>query len=580
MKIQEVSNSGIWPGAYVLNEKETKKWMRLAKAVKEVENPCYSRQIGVVIVDPYTNALVSSGHNGPPQNCPPNDDYDYLKSVVWPQLTEDEKLKAKGHYHYEPDVKYNVEDNDKFATNFGGCRTCPRKPIGAPSGKRLELCTCLSYKSKIRLGNGKLAKIGELVENKYSGLVESYDILSSRVVNKRVIGWYKNELEDNNWYKITTRYGRCGRWGNLGAKFTKSHEIFTTAGWKRIDRIKPGDKIFIPENKLNDTQVQIILGSCLGDGTLSKPSGSCRFSVFHAKKHTGYIDYKSKLLGFLKNQITNDVRDKITPNGTEYKNHEMKKLWTECCIQLSKFRDLVYPNGKKRVSEEWLSYVDELGLAMWYMDDGSIISDRCGYIAVHKFIKDYKIIVNWLEEKFQINTRLTTGKRLYFDSVAFDKLSKIIAAYVPECMKYKILPKYRNVEIDNCNGFKNSGLAIDEVISVKEVKCLSTEKKYSYCIDVEDTHNFITNNCVAHNCIHGEVDAITRANRDVSGCYLFCYCGVPCIECTKVIINAGIDIVIAIDHGKGDYSLYSSRWLFEKSRVKLILQKEDWFWKD
>lgn len=215
-----VTNGSLWPCNYKFRDFETKKWLRLAKAVKEVENPCYSRQIGVVIVDPDTNSLVSSGHNGPPQNCPKNDDRDYLKDVVWPQLEPSEVAEATKRYVYTPD--YNVLPDQIFAQNFAGCKTCPRRLIGAASGKRLELCSC----------------------------------------------------------------------------------------------------------------------------------------------------------------------------------------------------------------------------------------------------------------------------------------------------------------------------------------------------------------------IHGEVDAITRANRDVSGYYMMCYCGVPCIECTKVIINSGIDAVVGIDHGKGDYSLYSSRWLFEKSKVQLILVPEEWIWQD
>lgn len=217
MKIH-LTKGDMWPCDYKLKTEETKKWLRLAKSVKEVENPCYSRQIGVVIVDPDTNSLVSSGHNGPPQGCPKNDDPDYLRNVVWPQLTDDEKDMVLCEEWFIDDRS----NEDKFVAKHANCKTCPRKLIGAPSGKRLELCTC----------------------------------------------------------------------------------------------------------------------------------------------------------------------------------------------------------------------------------------------------------------------------------------------------------------------------------------------------------------------IHGEVDAITRANRSVAGCYMVCYCGVPCIECTKVVINAGIDIVVGIDHGRGDYSLYSSRWLFEKSKVQLILVNEEWIWKD
>jgi len=61
---------------------------------------------------------------------------------------------------------------------------------------------------------------------------------------------------------------------------------------------------------------------------------------------------------------------------------------------------------------------------------------------------------------------------------------------------------------------------------------------------------------------------------------MFCYCGIPCSECTKVIINARIDTVIAIDKNQPDYSPYSSRWLYENSAVKLFLVPEDWIWQD
>nr|NIQ14738.1 hypothetical protein [Candidatus Dadabacteria bacterium] len=122
------------PLNFKLQDETIKKWMRLANNVMEVENPCYSRQIGVVIVDPDTNSLVSSGHNGPPEGCPKNDNADYLKNVVWPQLTGEEKSVIS------KDFSFNV---DNFTNRYSNCKTCPRKLIGAPSGKRLELCTCI-----------------------------------------------------------------------------------------------------------------------------------------------------------------------------------------------------------------------------------------------------------------------------------------------------------------------------------------------------------------------------------------------------------------------------------------------------
>jgi len=119
----------LWPESYKISENQTKKWMRLAKAVQDSEKPCYSKQIGVVVVDPVTNSLVSSGHNGPPQGCLPNDHPDYLRKVVYPLLTPAESLP--------------LGNEDDFVEENANCQVCPRRLVGARRGQRLELCTCI-----------------------------------------------------------------------------------------------------------------------------------------------------------------------------------------------------------------------------------------------------------------------------------------------------------------------------------------------------------------------------------------------------------------------------------------------------
>lgn len=132
--LYNASVQGCLPYTWKLSINSTRKWMRLAKAVKEIENPCHSRAIGAILVDPDADALISSGHNGPPSGCLSNDNPDYLRKVVWPQLTEEERKTAL------PSVEPNC---DLYCSTYGNNKICPRKPINAPSGKRLELCNCI-----------------------------------------------------------------------------------------------------------------------------------------------------------------------------------------------------------------------------------------------------------------------------------------------------------------------------------------------------------------------------------------------------------------------------------------------------
>lgn len=126
-----------------------KHWMKVAGLIEDSENPCYSRKIGVVIVNPITDTLVSVGHNGPPHGSPPCDDEIYLRDVVLPQLTEDEqvhafnKMRNSERYHeLKASGEFDSDSKCWFSNFYHNCRECPRRLVGAPSGKRLELCTC------------------------------------------------------------------------------------------------------------------------------------------------------------------------------------------------------------------------------------------------------------------------------------------------------------------------------------------------------------------------------------------------------------------------------------------------------
>ena len=127
-----------------LSEKFVKKYMRMAKQVGEDQNPCYSRQLGVVLVKVYPDGdsrVVATGYNGPPKHTPHCDSRDYLEDIFWTQLTREERTKACNYFEIGLDG-WEAIRRDSFLKKATGCRTCPRKIIGAKSGERTELCSC------------------------------------------------------------------------------------------------------------------------------------------------------------------------------------------------------------------------------------------------------------------------------------------------------------------------------------------------------------------------------------------------------------------------------------------------------
>lgn len=89
-------------------------------------------------------------------------------------------------------------------------------------------------------------------------------------------------------------------------------------------------------------------------------------------------------------------------------------------------------------------------------------------------------------------------------------------------------------------------------------------------------------------CAHGERNAISnaaKAGHETFGCYMFCWCGVPCLDCCVSIINSGITKVFCIkdevrQSQPNAYNFNNSRWKFKKAGVEVIELEKEWIMKD
>jgi deoxycytidylate deaminase len=136
------------------SDKTVKKYMRLAKQVGEDQNHCYSRNIGSLVVRVYddgSSKILGTGYNSPPTDVPHCDSREYLREIFWPQLTTNEKDSALlplladkpdllTQFH-QTELKDEVKC-EMLCDHYSDKKICPRKVINAPSGKRLELCSC------------------------------------------------------------------------------------------------------------------------------------------------------------------------------------------------------------------------------------------------------------------------------------------------------------------------------------------------------------------------------------------------------------------------------------------------------
>src|SRR5262249_49365053 len=124
-----------------------------------------------------------------------------------------------------------------------------------------------------------------------------------------------------------------------------------------------GDRLLITEPlRLSDQQMQVVLGSLMGDGNLSpnvRGRSGTRFRLGHGAKQAGYLDWKVALLGNIEGSRTVNAKGAAFADFTPLP-------------ELAELHDAMYfGDGKKHLSWDYLKALTPLALAIWYMDDGS-----------------------------------------------------------------------------------------------------------------------------------------------------------------------------------------------------------------
>ena len=192
---------------------------------------------------------------------------------------------------------------------------------------------------------------------------------------------------------------------------------------------------------LSKRQKEILIGLILGDGHLEKlyTPRSGRLKVEHSYKQKDYVDWLYK-------EFRNWVRSKpkirkVNVWGKLRKNYRFSTYGHEI---LGGFRKRFYKGKKKIVPNDLEKDITFLGLAVWYMDDGSIKSARHKGIFLNTQGFEESSVMKLqtvLKNKFGIvsTTRKDKGgKQIYLGGESGEKFIALIEPYIISSMKYKI----------------------------------------------------------------------------------------------------------------------------------------------
>lgn len=183
---------------------------------------------------------------------------------------------------------------------------------------------------------------------------------------------------------------------------------------------------------LTQLQKSLIIGTLLGDGYLRIVKGrkDAFLEVNHSVSAKSYVDWKYEIL----KDITISAPKMRKGNGSRI----AYRFYTRQHLEISKFYDLFYVNGKKRVPDIEL---DPMVLAVWFMDDGSKCRDSDVYLNTQQFsIADQeklRVMLNKLGLKATLN-KDKIYYRLRFLKESIEELNRITSDYVIPSMRYKL----------------------------------------------------------------------------------------------------------------------------------------------
>jgi recombination protein RecA len=362
---------------------------------------------------------------------------------------------------------------------------------------------CFSYDTRVVLADGSTERIGKIVNQRIPVEVMSMDPETGEISPKRVVEYYNNGETDEWW---TFEIAAAGGPGRRYFTCTPNHLIFTPEGEKRAEEIAEGDEVLtaVKHYDLREDQLKLILGSLLGDGSLSFASHhNAKFRVGHGERQIEYCQWKHEMLEPFANKIGK------TGNGIGFDTIPM--------YQLAWLHEAVYAtDGGRTVSDEFIEQLDERAIAAWYCDDGTFEGHykRWGHgkatICVAGLSMEDRERLAARCEELGMGLPTLSGNNLLFSGGRTRQFQERIAPYVHPSLDYKLHPDLRghfrwhpDTTDAHLNGTRLRSRSCLRAVPMKVLykypKRGTSRKDNRFDLQIEGNHTYLVDHVVVHN---------------------------------------------------------------------------------
>ncbi len=194
---------------------------------------------------------------------------------------------------------------------------------------------------------------------------------------------------------------------------------------------------------LTALQIQVLIGTLLGDAHLEVNGRYARLKIDHTDEHADYVDWKYKIFQDITPRAPQSMAVYDKRNGTTSYH---RRFSTYTLSDLVGYHQMFYADGRKIVPaaiKQWL--VSPVALAVWYMDDGARRTD-CEAVRLHTnayTIQEQELLVETLLENFGVASKLhrVRGEQyvVYIPSGQAEVFCNIIRPFMVNSLRYKLL---------------------------------------------------------------------------------------------------------------------------------------------
>ena len=194
--------------------------------------------------------------------------------------------------------------------------------------------------------------------------------------------------------------------------------------------------------QFTQNEFDVLVGGLLGDSWIgfNKNSKNAVGSFTHKIEHSEYVEFKYNYLKRMCSEPT--IHNKFDKRS----NRKYKQSFCKIAANpsLNDIQKAFYKDGIKFINKDYINKLTALGIAIWFMDDGTC--DKCRktpryLINVSCFSdEDIQLLIDMLDQNFKIKSKLESGKwkNIRILKESNNDFVNLVKPYICNCMQYKI----------------------------------------------------------------------------------------------------------------------------------------------